>query len=117
MTGLYPEIEPYGHGMLEVGDGNLVYWETCGNPRGKPVVVLHGGPGSGCTDWHRRLFAEAVLQQRSGADVAPQAARAVVHGDTEQFEKIERIFLMNGGHMGFLHRHHLLSSVDRKSVV
>jgi proline iminopeptidase len=42
--------------MLEVGDGNLVYWETCGNPRGKPAVVLHGGPGSGCTAWHRRLF-------------------------------------------------------------
>jgi proline iminopeptidase len=56
MTGLYPEIEPYDHGMLEVGDGNLVYWETCGSPRGKPAVVLHGGPGSGCMDWHRRLF-------------------------------------------------------------
>ncbi len=56
MTGLYPEIKPYEPGMLEVGDGNLVYWETCGNPRGKPAVVLHGGPGSGCTGWHRRLF-------------------------------------------------------------
>lgn len=56
MTGLNPEIEPYEHGMLEVGDGNLVYWETCGNPRGKPAVVLHGGPGSGCVSWHRRLF-------------------------------------------------------------
>ena len=54
-TRLYPEIEPYEHGMLE-GDGNLMYWETCGNPRGKPAVVLHGGPGSGCTEWHRRLF-------------------------------------------------------------
>jgi proline iminopeptidase len=56
MTQLYPAIEPYAHGMLEVGDGNLVYWETCGNPRGKAAVVLHGGPGSGCTMWHRRLF-------------------------------------------------------------
>ena len=42
--------------MLDVGDGNLVYWETCGNPRGKPAIVLHGGPGSGCSPWHRRLF-------------------------------------------------------------
>ena len=42
--------------MLDVGDRNLVYWETCGNPRGKAAVVLHGGPGSGCTPWHRRLF-------------------------------------------------------------
>jgi proline iminopeptidase len=56
MTQLYPAIEPYAHGMLEVGDDNRVYWESCGNPRGKPALVLHGGPGSGCTDWHRRLF-------------------------------------------------------------
>ncbi|MDX6594130.1 MAG: proline iminopeptidase [Gaiellales bacterium] len=56
MSMLYPEIEPYAHGMLDAGDGNLVYWETCGNPRGKPAVVLHGGPGSGCTPWQRRLF-------------------------------------------------------------
>ena len=39
MTGLYPEIEPYDDGMLEVGDGsNLVYWEACGNPHGKPAA-------------------------------------------------------------------------------
>ncbi len=56
MTELHPEIEPYEQGLLAVGDGNLVYWETCGNPRGKPAIVLHGGPGSGCVPWHRRLF-------------------------------------------------------------
>jgi proline iminopeptidase len=56
MTDLYPEIEPYERGFLEVDNGNLIYWETCGNPRGKPAVVLHGGPGSGCIPWHRRLF-------------------------------------------------------------
>jgi proline iminopeptidase len=56
MRGLYPEIEPYESGMLDVGDGDLVYWETCGDPRGKPAVVLHGGPGSGCSPRHRRLF-------------------------------------------------------------
>jgi len=56
MTDLYPEIEPHEHGMLDVSDGNLVYWETCGSPRGKPAVVLHGGPGSGCSPWFRRLF-------------------------------------------------------------
>jgi pimeloyl-ACP methyl ester carboxylesterase len=47
MPGLYPNIEPYEHGMLDVGDGHQVYWETCGNPSGKPALVLHGGPGSG----------------------------------------------------------------------
>jgi proline iminopeptidase len=56
MTSLYPEIEPYQHGMLAVGDGHLLYWETCGNPTGKPVVILHGGPGSGCTPGLRRFF-------------------------------------------------------------
>src|SRR3972149_90453 len=56
MIELYPEIEPYDHGMLDVGDGNLVYWEPCGNPHGKPAVVLHGGPGSGCSTGVRRFF-------------------------------------------------------------
>ncbi len=53
---LFPEIQPYDNGMLDVGDGNRVFWETCGNPSGKPALVLHGGPGSGCTPWWRRLF-------------------------------------------------------------
>lgn len=56
MTDLYPEIEPYEQGVLKVDDGNFIYWETCGNPEGKPAVVLHGGPGSGCSPWWRRLF-------------------------------------------------------------
>lgn len=53
---MYSEIEPNAHGMLDVGDGNRIYWETCGNPKGKPVVVLHGGPGSGCNPGMRRYF-------------------------------------------------------------
>lgn len=56
MSDIYPEIEPYDHGMLDAGGSDRVYWETCGNPRGKPAIALHGGPGSGCTPWHRRLF-------------------------------------------------------------
>ena len=56
VTGVYPEIEPFDHGLLDVGDGNLVYWETCGNPEGKPAVAFHGGPGSGCSRWFRTLF-------------------------------------------------------------
>ena len=62
MSELYPEIEPYEHGMLDVGDGNLVYWETCGNPAGKPALVLHGGPGSGCTPGWRRYFDPAAYR-------------------------------------------------------
>jgi proline iminopeptidase len=53
---LYPPIEPHAHGMLDVGDRDLVYWEICGNQEGKPAIVLHGGPGSGCTRASRRFF-------------------------------------------------------------
>lgn len=53
---MYPPIEPYDHGHLDVGDGHLVYWEVCGNPQGKPALVVHGGPGSGCTPRQRRGF-------------------------------------------------------------
>lgn len=56
MSRIYPAVEPYEHGWLDVGDGQRVYWETCGNPQGKAVVVLHGGPGSGCAPWLRRFF-------------------------------------------------------------
>jgi proline iminopeptidase len=56
VAGLYPEIEPYDRGMLDTGDGDLIYWEACGSPSGKPAVVLHGGPGSGCTTGVRRYF-------------------------------------------------------------
>jgi proline iminopeptidase len=61
-SGRYPPIEPYDHGMLDVGDGDAVYWETCGDPQGKPAVVLHGGPGSGCGSWQRRLFDSAAYR-------------------------------------------------------
>jgi proline iminopeptidase len=52
----YPKIEPYETGHLDVGDGHSLYWETCGNPDGKPVVFLHGGPGAGISPDHRRQF-------------------------------------------------------------
>lgn len=53
---LYPPIEPYDRGMLDVGDGNVVSWEVSGAPDGKPAVVLHGGPGQGCAPNMRRAF-------------------------------------------------------------
>ncbi|MEV6958479.1 prolyl aminopeptidase [Streptomyces sp. NPDC051207] len=77
--GLYPETEPYDHGMLDVGDGNRVYWETCGNPRGKPALVLHGGPGSGSSPYLRRLFDPVayrivLLDQRGSGRSTPHAS-------------------------------------------
>jgi len=53
---MYPPITPYRHGFLDTGDGHRVYWELCGNPEGRPAIFLHGGPGSGCSPTHRRLF-------------------------------------------------------------
>src|SRR6476469_1345060 len=53
---LYPAIEPYQTGMLDFGDGHRLYWELSGNPNGKPVVFLHGGPGGGSSPDHRRQF-------------------------------------------------------------
>ena len=53
---LYPEITPHETGMLDVGDGHRLYWELCGNPDGKAVVFLHGGPGGGSSPDHRRQF-------------------------------------------------------------
>nr|WP_074988153.1 prolyl aminopeptidase [Saccharomonospora viridis] len=59
---LYPAIAPHAQGMLDVGDGNHVYWEVSGNPEGKPVVVLHGGPGSGSNPLTRRHFDPTVYR-------------------------------------------------------
>ena len=59
---LYPPVEPYDHGMLDVGDGHELYWEVCGNPDGKPAVLLHGGPGAGCSPAHRRYFDPEVYR-------------------------------------------------------
>ncbi len=53
---LFPPIEPFATHMLEVGDGHTLYVEQCGNPHGLPVVVLHGGPGSGCSPKSRQRF-------------------------------------------------------------
>jgi proline iminopeptidase len=76
---LYPAIEPYTTGMLAVGDGNQLYWEACGNPSGKPVVFLHGGPGGGSTPEHRRLFDPeryriVVFDQRNCGRSIPSAS-------------------------------------------
>ncbi|MDV8001916.1 prolyl aminopeptidase [Rhodococcus sp. IEGM 1408] len=58
----YPEIEPHQTGMLDVGDGQLLYWECSGNPDGAPVLFVHGGPGGGTTPAHRRMFDPAAYR-------------------------------------------------------
>ena len=76
---LYPPIEPYGRRMVEVGDGHRIYVEQCGNPQGRPVVVLHGGPGAGCGPAMRRYFDPAhyrivLFDQRGCGKSRPHAS-------------------------------------------
>jgi proline iminopeptidase len=74
---------PHASGRLEVGDGHRIYWEICGNPHGKPAVVLHGGPGSGCTPGYRDWFDPAayrivLFDQRNSGRSTPYAGEPVV---------------------------------------
>ena len=56
MLTFYPQIKPYVKHSLEVDHPHMLYVEECGNPRGVPVVFLHGGPGAGCEPYHRSFF-------------------------------------------------------------
>lgn len=59
---LFPPIEPYAMGSLAVDRRHALYWEQSGNPRGLPVLFLHGGPGAGATPTHRRFFDPAAYR-------------------------------------------------------
>ncbi|WP_155264318.1 prolyl aminopeptidase [Sphingomonas segetis] len=92
---LYPEIKPYQTGMLEVGNGHSLYWELSGNPDGKPVVFLHGGPGGGSSPDHRRQFNPdkykiLVFDQRGCGKSTPYAS--LDHNTTwDLVEDIEKL--------------------------
>ncbi len=59
---LYPPIDPFDQRMLAVGQGHEIYVEQCGNPSGIPVIVLHGGPGGGCSPSMRRYFDPSIFR-------------------------------------------------------
>jgi proline iminopeptidase len=78
-VGLYPEIEPHEHGMLDVGDGHSLYYDVSGNPEGVPAIFLHGGPGAGCSPRCRRFFDPSfyrivIVDQRGSGKSTPNAA-------------------------------------------
>lgn len=78
MRQLYPEIQPFATGRLRVSDVHELHYEQCGNPAGKPVVVVHGGPGGGCADYYRQFFdPEAyrivLFDQRGAGKSTPHA--------------------------------------------
>jgi proline iminopeptidase len=75
---LYPDIEPFDSGFLDVSPLHRIYYEQCGNPDGKPVVFLHGGPGAGCNAKSRRFFDPAryrivLFDQRGCGRSTPHA--------------------------------------------
>ncbi|MDQ3495788.1 MAG: prolyl aminopeptidase [Pseudomonadota bacterium] len=78
MRTLYPEIAPYDTGTLAVDGRHTLYYEQCGNPEGKPVVLLHGGPGGGCSDKMRRFhdprkYRIVLFDQRGAGRSTPHA--------------------------------------------
>lgn len=75
----YPPIEPDDTGMLDVGDDNRIYWEVSGNPAGTPVVMVHGGPGSGSTpggrrNWDPERYRIVQVDQRNCGRSTPPAS-------------------------------------------
>lgn len=75
-TELYPAIDPHASGMLPLDGRHTMYWEQSGNPRGLPVLFLHGGPGAGASPTHRRFFDPSfyrivVFDQRGAGRSSP----------------------------------------------
>src|SRR5688572_32917517 len=76
---LYPDLQPFDTGTLRLDARHTMYYEQCGNPQGKPVVMLHGGPGGGCSDRMRRFHDPAkyrivLFDQRGAGRSRPHAA-------------------------------------------
>ena len=95
----YPPIEPYDQGLLDVGDGNQIHWETSGNAAGKPALVVHGGPGSGSSPGPRRSF-DPQRYRIIGFDQRG-CGRSVPHASDP------------GTDMGVNTTHHLIADMER----
>src|SRR5690606_3348453 len=95
MRTLYPEIEPFDTGKLEVDERHTLYYEQCGTPEGKPVVLLHGGPGGGCNAKMRRFHDPAqyriVLFDQRGAGRSTPHADPRDNTTWDLVEDIERL--------------------------
>ncbi|OYV33286.1 MAG: prolyl aminopeptidase [Rhodospirillales bacterium 20-64-7] len=106
---LFPEIGPFETGYLPLSDGHVMYWEQVGNPRGRPVLFLHGGPGAGAGAVHRRFFDPAIwrvviFDQRGAGRSKPLGS--LIHNTTahlvediealRRFLNIDRMLLFGG---------------------
>jgi len=92
---LWPEIEPFKTNYLKVSDLHEIYYELCGNPQGKPVFVLHGGPGASCSPYYRRFFNPdkflIVLHDQRGAGKSKPAAELRENTTQNLVEDIEKL--------------------------
>jgi proline iminopeptidase len=106
---LYPSIDAYETGFLDLDGGHRMYWEQCGNPAGTPIAFLHGGPGAGSAPTHRRYFDPArfriiLFDQRGAGRSTPLgsiAANTTDHliADMERLRQrlgVDRWFLFGG---------------------
>ena len=113
----FPPIEPYETGFMDVGDGHRVYWEVSGNPNGTPVLVLHGGPGSGTTrggrrNWDPDRYRIVQMDQRNCRRSTPSASDPTVDltantthhliGDIERLRELLQVerWVLWGGSWG-----------------
>ena len=100
LRSLYPEIEPYASGHLDVGDGHVIYWERVGTPGAKPAVFLHGGPGGTISPTHRRLFNpelyDVTLFDQRGCGKSTPAADLNANTTWHLVDDIERLRTMAG---------------------
>ena len=97
--------EPFAFGLLATGDGNELYWEQCGNPEGIPVLVLHGGPGSGCSSamrsWFDAATARSVLfDQRNCGRSRPHASDQGVKLSTNTISRLVADIELLRRHLG-----------------
>ncbi|MBX3529910.1 MAG: prolyl aminopeptidase [Rhizobiaceae bacterium] len=97
---LYPQIEPFETGFLDVGDGHTIYWERVGTRGAKPAVFLHGGPGGGFSEKHRRLFDPArydvVLFDQRGCGKSTPFASLEANTTWHLVADIERLRALMG---------------------
>lgn len=100
LRGLYPVIEPFDSGHLDVGDGHEVYWERCGTKGAKPVVFLHGGPGGGVMPDQRRQWDPAkydiMLFDQRGCGRSRPHANLEANTTWHLVDDIERLRKMMG---------------------
>ena len=94
-TSLFPEIEPYASGRIPLDAVHVMHWETCGNPKGVPLVFLHGGPGGGCLPHHRRFYDPAfwniVLYDQRGAGRSTPSANLADNTTQHLVADLERL--------------------------